>query len=31
MIFRDSLVWPSYEHDLNTHRVVLQASGYEVK
>jgi predicted dehydrogenase len=23
--------WPSYEHDLNTHRVVLQASGYDVK
>ncbi len=31
MIFRDSLVWPSYEHDLNTHRVVLQASGYDLK
>lgn len=23
--------WPSYEHDLATHRVVLQASGYDVK
>ncbi len=31
MIRGTTPAWPSYEHDLATHRVVLQASGYEVK
>lgn len=31
MIRGETPAWPGYEHDLNTHRVVLQASGYDVK
>jgi len=31
MIRGTTPAWPSYEHDLATHRVVLQASGYDVK
>ncbi len=31
MIRGESPPWPSYEHDLATHRVVLQASGYDLR
>lgn len=31
MIRGETPPWPSYEHDLATQRVVLQASGYDVK